>query len=58
MDQNDRNVLAMFTFFAQSRCSKINHLTKVQLAITEVLDGKFVEWLEPVTDEEHKASVG
>ena len=28
------------------------------LAITEVLDGKFVEWLEPVTDEQHKASAG
>jgi quercetin dioxygenase-like cupin family protein len=27
------------------------------LAITEVLNGKFVEWLEPVTDEQHKASV-
>jgi hypothetical protein len=28
------------------------------LAITEVLDGNFVEWLEPVTDEEHKAPAG
>jgi hypothetical protein len=28
------------------------------VAITEVLDGKFVEWLEPVTDDQHKASVG
>ena len=28
------------------------------LAITEVLNGKFVEWLEPVTDEQHKASAG
>ena len=28
------------------------------LGITEVLNGKFVEWLEPVTDEQHKASAG
>jgi len=32
--------------------------TMVHIAITEVLDGKFVEWLEKVTDEQYKAAAG
>jgi quercetin dioxygenase-like cupin family protein len=28
------------------------------LAITEGVDGKFAEWLEAVTDEQHNSSVG
>jgi len=30
--------------------------TMVHIAITEVRDGKFVEWMEPVADEQYKRS--
>jgi quercetin dioxygenase-like cupin family protein len=32
--------------------------TMAHVAIVEVLDGKYVEWLEKVTDEQHKAVPG
>jgi quercetin dioxygenase-like cupin family protein len=30
----------------------------MHVAMQEALDGKHVEWLEPVTDEQYKAAVG